>query len=85
MPIKKAIQQIDITEQKTCDLEERMACIRQAQTLDSAYEGDVRSLMLESLIAILEALEKSGANGSVAEVKKKLLSFLSKPGFRVGV
>ena len=78
VPIKKAMTQLKEHDLKVENLNTKIDKLYKFRNLDNMFENDVRQLMLESLIAILEVLEKTNENANAIETKKRLLSFLSK-------
>jgi hypothetical protein len=77
-PIKKVIKQVEENRKNIALLDEKIAHLRTLRDGDNAFSTEVRSLLLESLMAILEAHEKTGCNGNVSESKKKINEFLRK-------
>jgi len=77
-PIKRAMQMIEHNDRRIQSLESQIDTLKRQREDDNAFSGEVKSLMLESLMAILEALEQSGAGSQTSAVKKKLIEFLSK-------
>ncbi|MCL2598372.1 MAG: hypothetical protein FWD76_00465 [Firmicutes bacterium] len=79
LPIKRAQQGAEQNRQEIQQMQKEIASIKSQRESDNAFSGDVKSLMLESLMAILEALEHTGLDASkyTNDVKRKLFEFLS--------
>lgn len=77
-PIKRVVKQVEENEKHIKNLEDKIAKIKAERADEIAFDTEVRSVLLESLIAVLDGLEQVGANHAVTEQKKKLISFLSK-------
>ena len=54
--------------------------IKKIETMEKELKDaqETRVITTKSLVAILEALEKSGANGSVTTTKKELITHMAK-------
>ena len=76
-PASKIIKQVKENKKNVAALEEKIAELKEKRREDNMLDREVRSILLESLMAILEALEKTGANGPVTAAKKKIIEFLS--------
>lgn len=77
-PVKKVVKQVENNEKNIAALEEKIKQLKTERNEDNAFSVEVRSVLIESLIAVLDGLEQVGANHSVSEQKKKLISFMSK-------
>ena len=77
-PINKEVKQVEENKRNLIALDAKFAEMKAQRREDNTFDREVRSLLLESLIAILEALEKSGADGPVTAAKRKIIEFLSK-------
>lgn len=85
-PIKQALSQIKEHDARVLELNKKIDSINNDRTNENIFENDIRQLMLESLIAILDALENinesnemsSSKSENIVEAKKRLLGFLSK-------
>jgi len=77
-PIKKVMKQVEENTRSIAQFEAKLILIREQQNDIRTYEGEVKSLLLESLMAILETMEKTGGDTSVSDAKKKIFEFLSK-------
>ena len=77
-PIKKVVKQVGDNAQGVKDLEEKIARIKTDRAEDDTFGAEVRAVLFESLIAILDGLEQGGANHTVTEQKKKLIKFMSR-------
>ena len=75
-PIKKTVRQVEdnaknikLLEKENAKnikiLEDRIVALRAERADDNAFTVEVRSILLTSLIAILEGLEQQGCNSSV--------------------
>jgi len=76
-PIKKVIRQVEDNTKNIKTVEEKIALLRAERADDNAFTVEVRGILLESLVAILEGLEQQGCNSSVTEQRKKLITFMS--------
>ncbi|MCL2698624.1 MAG: hypothetical protein FWE74_11170 [Oscillospiraceae bacterium] len=76
-PIKKVISQVDNNTRSIKNLEEEIQRLKSDRVDDDTFTVEVRGILFESLIAILDGLEQGGANHTVAEQKKKLIKFMS--------
>lgn len=77
-PVKKVVKQVEDNEKNIRQLEQKINEIKVEQKGDNAFSVEVRAMLLESLIAILDGLEQQGSNHIVTEQKQKLISFLTK-------
>ena len=77
-PISKEVKQVEENRRNLIALEEKVTLLKTQRHEDNVFGREVRSLLLESLMAILEALEQSGSDGPVTAAKKKIIEFLSK-------
>lgn len=77
-PIKRVVKQVEENEKQIKYLEDKIVKIKADRVEDNAYDVEVRSVLIEALIAVLDGLEQVGANHAVTIEKKKLISFLSK-------
>ena len=76
-PIKKVVKQVEQNTENIKKLEDKIASVRADRADDNAFSVEVRGILLESLIAILEGLEQQGCNSSVTEQRKRLITFMS--------
>ena len=58
-------------------LEDKISKIKTDRYEDDTFNAEVRAVLFESLIAILDGLEQTGANHIVTEQKKKIIKFMS--------
>jgi len=77
-PVKKVMAQMEENTRQIKVLEEKIVKIKEDRAGDNAFSTEVRALLLESLIAVLDGLEQTGANHIVTEQKKRLISFMSR-------
>jgi len=76
-PVKNVIKQVDDNAAGIKSLEEKISRIKAERTDDDTFSVEVRAILFESLIAILDGLEQGGANHAVTDMKKKLIKFMS--------
>jgi hypothetical protein len=76
-PVKKVIKQVEENSRNVKVLEEKIENIKSERKIDGAFSVEVRSILLESIIAILDGLEQQGSNHIVTEQKKKIIKFMS--------
>lgn len=77
-PVKAVVKQVEDNKKEIARLEEKIVKLKAERAEDNAFDVEVRAILIESLIAILDGLEQNGANHIVTEQKKKLITFLSK-------
>lgn len=77
-PVQKVVKQVEENAKQIIWLEDKITKIKAERAEEIAFDTEVRSVLIESLIAIMDGLEQVGANHSVTEQKKKLISFMSK-------
>jgi len=77
-PIKKVVKQVEDNTENIKKLEDKLAGVKADRVDEDIYSIEVRAVLFESLIAILDGLEQGGANHTVTEQKKKLIQFMSK-------
>lgn len=77
-PIKKIVNQVEDNTKSIKNMDEKIVKINIDRAGDNAFDIEVRAVLIESLIAVLDGLEQIGANHAVTEQKKKLISFLSR-------
>jgi hypothetical protein len=77
-PIKKVVKQVETNTENIKVLDEKIEKVKSERVEDNDFSVEVRAILLESLIAILDGLEQSGANHLVTEQKQKLIKFLSR-------
>jgi hypothetical protein len=76
-PIKKVVKQVETNTESIKALDDKIAGLKSDRADDNDFSLEVRGLLFESLIAILDGLEQTGANHTVTEQKKKLIKFMS--------
>jgi len=76
-PIKKVVKQVEDNAQGIKDLEDKISRIKDDRAEDEIFSIEVRAILFEALIAILDGLEQGGANHAVTDMKKKLIKFMS--------
>ena len=59
-------------------LDEKITKIKAERVADDVFNIEVRAILFESLLAILEGLEKQGCNGRVSSTKASLIKFMSR-------
>ena len=77
-PIKKVVRQVEDNAKSIKSLEEKIANEKTERVTDNEFSGEVRAILLESLIAIMDGLEQNGANHLVTEQKNKVIKFMSR-------
>lgn len=77
-PVKKVVKQVEENTKQLNNLDDKIAKVRADRAGDNEFNVEIRAIILESLIAVLDGLEQVGANHTVTIQKKKLISFLSK-------
>jgi len=78
VPVKKVVKQVEKNTENIKALEDKIANIKTDRADDNAFTAEVRAILLESLVAIMDGLEQNGANHMVTEQKNKLIKFMSK-------
>jgi len=73
----KVVKQVETNTQDIKNLEDKISKIKTDRVQDDIFNTEVRAVLFESLIAILDGLEQGGANHTVTEQKKKLIKFMS--------
>ncbi len=76
-PVKKVVKQVEDNAAAVKALEEKVQKVRTENADDDLYSMEVRAILFESLIAILDGLEQQGSNHMVTEQKAKLIQFMS--------
>jgi len=76
-PIKKVVKQVEDNAQGLKHLEEKISRVKADRLDDDTFSTEVRAILFESLIAILEGLEQQGCNHGVSDMKRKLIKFMS--------
>ena len=76
-PIKKVVKQVETNAENVKSLEDKISRIKTDRVDDDSFNAEIRAVLFESLIAILDGLEQGGANHTVTEQKKKLIKFMS--------
>jgi len=76
-PIKKVVKQVEDNAQSIKNLEDKISKIKTDRVDDDSFNTEIRAVLFESLIAILDGLEQQGCNHGVTEQKKKLIKFMS--------
>lgn len=77
-PVKAVVKQVDDNKKEITRLEEKITKIKADRIGDNESDGAMFGIVLESLIAVLDGLEQTGANHIVTEQKQKLIAFLAK-------
>ena len=76
-PIKKVVKQVEDNTENIKKLDEKIGKEKAERIADNEFSVEIRGILLESLVAILDGLEQQGCNHNVTEQKKKLITFMS--------
>jgi hypothetical protein len=76
-PVKRVVKQVEDNKDAIKELEGKVQKVRTENADDDLYSTEVRAILFESLIAILDGLEQQGSNHIVTEQKAKLIQFMS--------
>jgi hypothetical protein len=76
-PIKKVVKQVERNTENLKALEDKLTNLKLDRADENAFTTEVRAMLLESLVAIMDGLEQNGANHLVTEQKNKLIKFMS--------
>lgn len=77
-PVKKIVTDIDQNKKETEALKAELKTVEACIKARDEQATENRVITIKSLIAVLDALEKSGANGTVTKTKKELISHMAK-------
>lgn len=77
-PAKSVVDKVAANDKEIALLREEIAGIKSRRADDVEYSREVWAVVMESLVAVLDGLEQSGANGMVSKTKHKLIEFLSR-------
>gem|GEM_PF-1860514 len=77
LPIKNTVSQIRECGSKVEILSNKIDNIGQLRIYDNTFDNEVRQLLIESLVAILDVLDKVDSSKRAYETKQRLLTFLS--------
>ena len=73
----KVIKQIEENARAIKALEDKISKVKSDSADESEFSSEVRAILLESFIAVLDGLEQNGANHLVTQQKVKLIKFMS--------
>ena len=73
----KVLKQVEENAENAKRLEAQLDKMKAEKIEEHEFSLEVRGIILESLVAILDGLEQTGANHSVTTQKAKLIKFMS--------